>query len=103
MKRGCPLCESYSQRIVLDLAPTPLGDRFMQTSKSARNQPLYPLTVGRCEECAHCFLIAFIESDEIFDHYPFGTDISFTEVAFNSVIAKATLASISSLVSCFGI
>jgi len=87
IKRACPICESPESHCVLELPPTPLGDRYAITSSDATSLPCYPLQVTRCDCCGHCYIPILTEPDESYQHYLFessqspGLSDSFREIA----------------------
>ena len=85
--RGCPLCTSRDAHQVLDLPPTPLGDRFLPNRIDALKLPLYPLNVFRCNSCQHIYLPFAVDPEESYSNYLFTSAISpglvpaFSEIA----------------------
>ena len=87
-RRGCPLCTSRDAHQVLDLPPTPLGDRFLPNRIDASELPLYPLNVFRCNSCQHIYLPFAIKPEESYSNYLFTSAISPGLVAAFSEIAS---------------
>jgi len=87
VRRGCPLCTSREAHQVLDLPPTPLGDRFLRNRIKALELPLYPLNVLRCTTCQHIYLPFVTSPEESYSEYLFTSAISPGLVAAFSEIA----------------
>jgi len=88
IRRGCPLCTSRDAHQVLDLPPTPLGDRFLPNRIDASELPLYPLNVFRCNSCQHIYLPFAIIPEESYSNYLFTSAFSPGLVAAFSEIAS---------------
>ena len=54
---------------MLSLAPTPLANAFVTKEALAQPQPVYPLDVYFCEDCAHAQLLDVVDPAVLYRHY----------------------------------
>lgn len=54
---------------MLSLAPTPLANAFVAKDALALPQPIYPLDVYFCEDCAHAQLLDVVDPAVLYRHY----------------------------------
>lgn len=72
----CRLCEGNSMIQVLQLAPTPAGDRYMAKEKSPEKLPLFPLDLNQCENCGHVQLGGIVDPSYLYRDYIYTTNSS---------------------------
>lgn len=65
----CRLCGGARLSKVLSLAPTPLANAFVAKDALALPQPVYPLDVYFCEDCAHAQLLDVVDPAVLYRHY----------------------------------
>ena len=65
----CRLCGSSKLEKVLSLAPTPLANAFVAKDALSQPQPVYPLDVHFCGECAHVQLLDVVDPSVLYRHY----------------------------------
>lgn len=65
----CRLCRSTRLTEVVKLAPTPPANAFVAATELGKAQPLFPLNVFFCEDCAHVQLLDVVDPRILFEHY----------------------------------
>lgn len=84
MRTDCRICHGADLRLILKLAPTPIGDEFLM---QPRHQPLHPIDLYQCAICGLAQLLYEIPPEEIYRDYLYltgssvGLDKHFAEYA----------------------
>ena len=87
--RDCPICGCGKRETILDLGSSPLGDRFCATREEAESLTEFPLQVGRCDSCGHCYVPVETEPDDSYSHYLFhSTDSPGLADAFREISSE---------------
>jgi len=73
---SCRLCDSKDIEIVMELAPTPIGDDYVSTERLNEEQKTYPLDLILCKECGHIEIHDNINPELIYGNYIYETSIS---------------------------
>ncbi|MBP6917378.1 MAG: class I SAM-dependent methyltransferase [Legionellaceae bacterium] len=72
----CRLCDSDKLTLVLPMQPSPIADAFVPLAKKNEPQPLFPLDLYQCQDCAHVQNIDVVNPDLLFRDYIFKTSNS---------------------------
>ena len=72
-RSDCRICHSGRLELVLQLAPTPIGDEFLVEK---RYQPLHPIDLYQCQDCGLAQLLYEIPPEEIYKDYIYLTGSS---------------------------
>lgn len=77
----CRLCDSGSLTKVFALTPTPPANAFVAEDQRGVEQPIFPLELYFCEDCAHLQLLDVVDPAELFRNYVYvsGTSPSFVK------------------------
>ena len=73
---SCRLCEGKSLRQVLQLAPTPAGDRYIAKESFPEKLPVFPLDLNQCEKCGHVQLGGIVDPAYLYKDYIYTTKSS---------------------------
>lgn len=73
MRTDCRICHSVHLDLILQLAPTPIGDQFLVEPK---HQPLHPIDLYQCQDCGLAQLLYEIPPEEIYADYIYLTGSS---------------------------
>ena len=73
MRTDCRICHGTNLDLVLQLAPTPIGDQFLA---EPRHQPLHPIDLYQCQDCGLAQLLYEIPPEEIYKDYIYLTGSS---------------------------
>src|SRR3990167_4318493 len=73
MRTDCRICHGKDLRLILKLAPTPIGDEFLL---EPRHQPLHPINLYQCQDCGLAQLLYEIPPEEIYKDYLYLTGSS---------------------------
>lgn len=73
MRTDCRICHGTHLELVLQLAPTPIGDQFLEVP---RHQPLHPIDLYQCQDCGLAQLLYEIPPEEIYKDYIYLTGSS---------------------------
>ena len=71
IRETCRLCASRDLSVVLELPPTPIGDRYTETPEPDAER--FPLTLVRCESCGLLQLREVIDAETLYSHYRYRT------------------------------
>ncbi|MEM9748525.1 MAG: class I SAM-dependent methyltransferase [Actinomycetota bacterium] len=73
----CRSCGSTDLETVLDLGTTPLADSLLTTEQLDEQEPMVPLTLVVCRECALAQILETVEPEVLFhDQYPYFSSVS---------------------------
>ncbi|VVB95741.1 UDP-4-amino-4-deoxy-L-arabinose--oxoglutarate aminotransferase [uncultured archaeon] len=75
-RKTCRLCNSNKLELVMNLAPTPLGDKYVSPEQHADVQKTYPLDLYFCKSCCLLQLSYIIDPKIIYGDYLYETSIS---------------------------
>jgi SAM-dependent methyltransferase len=80
-RSSCRLCESADLVRVLQLTPTPPANAFVTEDGLNEDQPVFPLNVFYCNNCAHVQLLDVVDPALLFENYVYvsGTSASFVK------------------------
>ncbi|MEX5631286.1 methyltransferase domain-containing protein [Parafrankia sp. FMc2] len=74
---ACRSCDGPAPRLFLSLGATPVANRLVRADALGAADPVFPLEVGFCEQCALVQLTHALPADEIFDaDYPYFSSFS---------------------------
>ena len=65
----CRLCGSQNLTQILNLCATPPANSFVSENELTEEQPLFPLEVFFCEDCAHVQLLDVVNPELLFNNY----------------------------------
>jgi SAM-dependent methyltransferase len=68
-RENCRLCGGANLTRVLSLAPTPPANAFVDAAALDEEQPVFPLDLWFCEDCAHVQLLDVVEPEVLFGSY----------------------------------
>ena len=68
-RQDCRLCGGRNLTRVLSLAPTPPANAFVTAADLSQPQPLYPLDLWFCRDCAHAQLLDVVDAEALFGDY----------------------------------
>src|SRR5579863_7253028 len=89
----CRLCDSPDVKLVVDLHPVPLAEKYTNNPQEAQLAPRFPIDLYMCRSCAHVQLLDVINSKDLWKDYTYhsgqtqGIVDHFKEVA-SKVISK---------------
>ncbi len=76
---SCRSCGSSNLMTVLDLGETPLADRMPSKEQLGEPEPVFPLEVAFCEDCALVQILETVPPEVLFcDDYPYFSSFSDT-------------------------
>jgi hypothetical protein len=73
MRTDCRICHGTRLALIIQLAPTPIGDQFLI---EPREQPLHPIDLYQCQDCGLAQLLYEIPPEEIYADYIYRTGSS---------------------------
>lgn len=88
----CRLCESRSLDRGLSLAPTPLADSYIPSSRLSEPQETFPLDLYLCRECGFTQILDVVQPQVIYFDYLYETKTSLGLVEHFGGYAKDVLA-----------
>ena len=65
----CRMCDSKDLKVVLPLAPLPIGDRYVPYEEKKRVTETFPINVNLCQSCGHLQNSGFVDPSMIYVHY----------------------------------
>jgi SAM-dependent methyltransferase len=65
----CRLCDSSNLTNVFSLTPTPPANAFVSKDQLTTPQPVFPLDLYFCSDCAHLQLLDVVDPAELFRNY----------------------------------
>lgn len=75
---NCIVCQQPGIKEFLDLGETTLANKFIKKEEIGCSEPMFPLTVGFCENCGHVQLMEIVPPPAMFDHYLYISSLSET-------------------------
>ena len=66
---NCKLCKSAKLDNVLQLAPLPIGDRYVPEADKMKVVDTYPLAIMMCQDCGHYQNGVYVNPDLIYGYY----------------------------------
>jgi len=66
---NCKLCKSAKLDNVLQLAPLPIGDRYVPEADKMKVVDTYPLAIMMCQDCGHYQNGGYVNPDLIYGYY----------------------------------
>lgn len=79
-RTNCRLCQGVKLSHVFSLAPTPPANAFVDGIGLKLAQPVFPLDLFFCENCAHLQLLDVVDPDLLFHNYVYVSGTSPTYV-----------------------
>jgi len=77
VETACRSCGSARLRTFLDLGITPLADRLFRKDQVVETEPMAPLTVAFCEDCALVQIRETVDPEVLFyEEYPYFSSVS---------------------------
>ncbi len=73
---SCRLCNSKNLKLVLKLAPTPIGDAYITKDKLDKVQECHPVDLYLCKTCGLLQLLEILNPDSIYRNYIYHTSDS---------------------------
>jgi len=67
--KTCKLCNSAELHKVLELAPLPVGDRYVPEAEKMKVVDAYPLDIMMCRACGHYQNSGYVDPELIYAHY----------------------------------
>jgi len=92
-RETCRLCDSPEVKLVVNLNPVPLAEKYTSHPDEARQAPRFPIDLYMCRDCSHVQLLDVINSKDLWNDYTYhsgqtrGIVEHFQEVS-QKVIAK---------------
>jgi 2-polyprenyl-3-methyl-5-hydroxy-6-metoxy-1,4-benzoquinol methylase len=83
----CLACGSTDLIPTLNLGSSPLANNFRE-DKSTDNEPTYPLSINRCQDCDHLQLTHVVDPKLIYTHYLYVSGTSGTYLEYMKWYAK---------------
>jgi len=75
-RNTCRLCRSRNLELVLQLAPTPIGDAYVTRDQLDIPQPLFPIDLYLCRDCGLAQLLDVIAPEVLYGDYIYVTSSS---------------------------
>lgn len=72
----CRLCGGRDLELVLQLAPTPVGDAYVSVEHLDEVQEIYPLDLFLCRGCSYLQLLDVVDPEVLYGDYIYVTSIS---------------------------
>ena len=72
----CRLCQSRNLELVLQLAPSPIGDAYVTSDQCDVPQPLFPIDLYLCRDCGLAQLLDVIAPEVLYGDYIYVTSSS---------------------------
>lgn len=88
-REDCRLCGGRQLISVLELAPTPPANAFVDKNLLNKEQPLFPLNLYFCESCGHVQLLTVVNPEVLFREYVYVSGTSPTFVKHFSDYAES--------------
>ena len=66
---NCKLCKSAKLDNVLQLAPLPIGDRYVPEADKMKVVDTYPLAIMMCQDCGHYQNGGYVNPELIYGYY----------------------------------
>jgi hypothetical protein len=67
----CRLCDSGDVKLVVNLNPIPLAEKYTSSPEEAQNAPKYPIDLYMCRACSHVQLLDVINSKDLWSDYTY--------------------------------
>jgi hypothetical protein len=93
-RETCRICDGALLVPVLSLGPTPLANSFLTSPEEYRDEPVFPLDLYFCEDCALVQLLDVIDPTVLFRNYIYVTGTSDTIAAHNVRYARTIVESL---------
>ncbi len=93
-RNTCRLCGRYDLELVLQLAPTPIGDAYVSVEHLSKVQETYPLDLFLCHDCGHLQLLDVVDPEVLFGDYVYLTSSSLGLIEHFRRYADEVLASV---------
>ena len=74
--RTCRACGASPLRLAWDLAPSPYGDRFMQSREEAAGLRPIGLTLAMCDQCSLLQLVQDVDAVEVYSDYLYHSSVT---------------------------
>jgi len=67
----CRLCDSEKVKLVVNLNPVPLAEKYTSTPEEAKEAPRFPIDLYMCQSCNHVQLLDVINSKNLWEDYTY--------------------------------
>ncbi len=67
----CRLCNSKEVKLVVNLNPVPLAEKYTSSPEEAQNAPRFPIDLYMCCDCSHVQLLDVIHSQDLWSNYTY--------------------------------
>ena len=68
-KITCRLCKSDNLKTVVQLEPTPIGDKYLPIEQQEKSRDTIPLYLNLCGSCEHLQTGTVVNPSAVFEHY----------------------------------
>jgi SAM-dependent methyltransferase len=75
-RNTCRLCNSRDLKLVLQLAPSPIGDDYVSRERCQEIQELFPRDLFLCQNCGYVHLADTIDPEVLYKNYIYTTSSS---------------------------
>jgi len=90
--RTCRACGASPLRLAWDLAPSPYGDRFMQSREEATGLRPIGLTLAMCDQCSLLQLVQDVDAIEVYSDYLYHSSVTVGLAAYYERLARSLVA-----------
>lgn len=70
-RETCRLCDSADVKLVVNLNPVPLAEKYTTTPQEAQQAPRFPIDLYMCRACSHVQLLDVINSKDLWKDYTY--------------------------------
>src|SRR3990167_1522734 len=94
-RETCRLCNSSEVKLVVNLHPVPLAEKYTSSAEEAKKIPRYPINLYMCHKCSHVQLLDVINSKDLWSDYTYHSGqtqgiINHFEEVSQKIISKYT-------------
>lgn len=70
-RKTCRLCDSPDVKLVVNLNPVPLAEKYTNNPQEAQQAPRFPIDLYMCRSCSHVQLLDVIHSKDLWKDYTY--------------------------------
>lgn len=70
-RETCRLCDSADVKLVVNLNPVPLAEKYTNNPEEAQQAPRFPIDLYMCNACSHVQLLDVINSKDLWKDYTY--------------------------------
>ncbi len=70
-RETCRLCDSADVKLVVNLHPVPLAEKYTNDPQEAQQAPRFPIDLYMCRSCSHVQLLDVINSKDLWKDYTY--------------------------------